>query len=81
MDGRLTNRQFLQISEAISGPNMESIAQGYMDLDLDTIASIRHDNQWRVGASNKAILRAWASLPGNQGRNQKKVSTSTGNIS
>ena len=73
MDGKLTNKQYVQLSEAISGTNMESVAQGYMDIDLDVITSIKQENHWRVGASNRALLQAWATKPQNQGRNQTKV--------
>ena len=72
--GLLTNKQYVQLSEAISGSNMESIAQGYMDLDSDTIDSIREDNNYKAAASNRAMIRRWANQPKNNNPNQTRVS-------
>ena len=73
MDGKLTNKQYVQLSEAISGPNMEFVVQGYMDIDLDVIMSIKQQNHWRVRASNRALLQEWVTKPQNQGQDQTKV--------
>ena len=35
--GRLTNRQITRLGAAISVDNMESIAEGYMDIDPETV--------------------------------------------
>ena len=74
-DGRLTNIQYIQLSEAISGSNMVSIAQGFLDLDSDTIDSIREDNNYKAAASNRAMIKRWADQPKNQ-RDQTRVSAS-----
>ena len=75
-NGLLTNRQYILLSHAISGPNMESIAQGYMDLDMDIICSIRYQNMGNVAQGNKAMIQKWANQPKNSNPNQTRVSAS-----
>ena len=70
--GQLTNWQYVQLSDAISGHGMESIAQGFMDIDMDVIASIKQSNHFIVQPSNKAMLRRWANQNSNE--YQTKVS-------
>ena len=70
-DGKISNRQYMKLADAISGPNMESIAQGYLDIDPDVIASIKHENLNKVNQSNVELLRRWAKK--NDGPQQRKV--------
>ena len=41
-DGWLTNQQYVQLARAISSRDMETIAQGYFDVDIETITL----NRW-----------------------------------
>ena len=77
MSGRLTNRQYTQLSEAISLPNMETIAQGYLDMDPEIITSIKHENLYKAAQSNRDMMRRWANKTENSGPDQTKVSTHT----
>ena len=73
--GRLTNHQYMKLAEAISTHNMETIAQGYMDIDSENIAGIKQDNFYKSVPSNRDMLKRWADQPANSGPNQTKVST------
>ena len=72
-DGQLTNYQYMKLAEAISGHNMETIAQGYLNIDSETISSIKQDNFYKAAPSNRGMLEKWANM--NMGRNQTKVGT------
>ena len=72
-DGQLTNYQYMKLAEAISGHNMETIVQGYLNIDSETISSIKQDNFYKATPSNRGMLEKWANM--NMGRNQTKVST------
>ena len=72
MSGRLTNKQYTQLSEAISLPRMETIAQGYLDMDPENIASIKHENFYQAAQSNRAMVRRWANKTENSGPDQTK---------
>ena len=74
-EGRLTNRQYTQLADAISGPNMETIAQGYLNLDPEHIISIKQNNHYNTAPSNRDMLRRWANRTENSGPDQTKVST------
>ena len=71
-DKRLTNRQIAQLAEAISLPRMETIAQGYLDIDPENIITIKHENLYKAAQSNRDMVRRWAY--GNPGPNQVRVS-------
>ena len=63
---QLTNRQIVRLAAAISTDNMTSIAEGYMDIDNETVKNIRR-NEGDSEAFNRAILRYWANKhPDNQ---------------
>ena len=47
-NGWLTNNQYVRLAEAISGHNMETIAQGYFNIDSETIPSIKQDNFYKI---------------------------------
>ena len=70
-DGKLNRRQYTQLAEAISGPSMETIAQGYLDIDPELIVSIKQQHLNRATQSNMDILRRWANR--NDGPQQCKV--------
>ena len=75
MAGRLTNRQYTLLCEAISGINMETIAQGYFYIDVEKIVSIKQDNFYKTVPSNRDMLLRWANRNENSGPDQTKVST------
>ena len=56
---KLTNKQIVRLAAAISIDNMSSIAEGYMDINNETVKNIRR-NEADSEAFNRAILRYWA---------------------
>ena len=58
--GRLTNRQFVLLGRAISSPDMESIALGYLQFDEEIIKSLHYEHRGNVEAFNRDILKRWA---------------------
>ena len=69
---QLTNKQIARLAEAISGPSMETIAQGYLDIDPENITAIKHENFYKIDKSNRDVLKRWAYR--NPGPNQVGVS-------
>ena len=64
--GPLTRRQVVRLAAAISADNMESIAEGYMDINDVTIKNIRRDAS-NSEAFNRDVIRHWANKhPENQ---------------
>ena len=62
----LTRRQIVRLGATISADNMESIAEGYMDIDDVTIKNIRRDAS-NSEAFNRDVIRHWANKhPENQ---------------
>ena len=62
----LTNRQIVRLAAAISADNMTSIAEGYMDINNETVKNIRR-NEADSEAFNRAILWYWMNKnPNNQ---------------
>ena len=76
-DGKISNKQYTKLADAISSTSMVTIAQGYLDINPENIASIKQENLNQVIPSNVAMLRRWANRPENSGPDQRKVSTHT----
>ena len=60
LSGQLTNRQYVQLGRAISSPDMESIALGYLNIDLMIIKSKQFEHRGNCEAFNRDILKRWA---------------------
>ena len=56
--GRLTPRQIVQLASVISADNMESIAEGYLGINDETIKNIRRDAS-NSEAFNRYIVKHW----------------------
>ena len=56
--GQLTQKQIVRLAAAISADNMESIAEGYLDVTPETVKNIRRDAS-NAEAFNRDILRHW----------------------
>ena len=67
----LTNHQYVQLGRAISSPNMESIALGYLNFDEETIKNLHYEHRGNAEAFNRDILKRWANH--NSGSHQVKV--------
>ena len=59
--GVLTNRQIGHLAHTISADSMESIAEGYMDIDDATIRNIRRDAS-NSEAFNRSIIKHWKNM-------------------
>ena len=57
---QLTNRQIVRLAAAISIDNMDSIAEGYMGIEPETVKNLQDENRGKAQAFNSAILRYWA---------------------
>ena len=55
---QLTRKQIARLAAAISADNMHYIAEGYMDMDPDTIRNIRRDAS-SSEAFNRDAIRHW----------------------
>ena len=63
---RLTPNQIVRLASAISADNMESMAEGYLDLNPETVKNIRRDAS-NSEAFNRDVIRYWANKnPDNQ---------------
>ena len=69
--GRLTNRHYVRLGRAISSPDMESIALGYLNINEEIIKSLRYEHRGNSEAFNRDILKKWAYR--NPGANQVEV--------
>ena len=64
--GQLTRKQIVRLAASISADNMQSIAEGYMDISPETIKNIRRDAS-NAEAFNRDVIRHWANKnPDNQ---------------
>ena len=57
--GRVTRKQIVRLGAAISADNMESIGEGYLDINPETIRNIRRDAS-NSEAFNRDVIRHWA---------------------
>ena len=57
--GHVTRKQIVRLATAISADNMESIAEGYMDICNETVKNMWRENQGKVEAFNRDVLRYW----------------------
>ena len=55
----LTPKQIVRLASAISADNMESVAEGYLDIAPETINNIRRDAS-NSEAFNRDVIRYWA---------------------
>ena len=55
---QLTNRQIVRLARAISADNMESIAEGYLDISPETVKNLRRDTSY-AEAFNRDVIRQW----------------------
>ena len=65
-NGRLTNKQYVQLADTISGRDMETIAQEFFNIDSEIIASIKQENRG-VAWCNTEMLKRWACQEANSG--------------
>ena len=56
--GRLTRKQIVRLAAAISADNMESVAEGYMEISDETIKNMRRDAT-SSEAFNRDAIRHW----------------------
>ena len=56
--GRVTQKQIVCLGASISADNMESIGEGYMDIDDVTIKNIRRDAS-SSEAFNRDVIKHW----------------------
>ena len=70
-DGKLTNWQYVHLAYAISIQAMESIALGYLGIELEVIDSLKEEHKNNTEKFKRELLRIWAYK--NSGSDQVKV--------
>ena len=70
-DGELTGKQIVLLGSAISSVAIESIAEGYLKINNETVVSLRQKNQGKHEGLVKDLIRHWAYK--NSGPDQVKV--------
>ena len=55
---QLSRRQIVRLAAAISTDNMESIAEGYLDISPETVKNIRRDTS-NSEAFNRDVIGYW----------------------
>ena len=68
---QLTNKQIVRLAASISVCNMEIIAEGYLDINEETLKSLRHEHRENPEAFNRDIIKRWAYM--NPGPDQVQV--------
>ena len=58
----LNNRQIVRLAAAISTPDMETVALGYLDLDEPLLKSLKREYKEQPEAFNREILRKWSNM-------------------
>ena len=68
----MTNRQIVRLAAAISSDNMESIAEGYMDISPETVKNLRRDAS-NSEAFNRDVIRDWVNKNSGPSQSQVKI--------
>ena len=58
--GELTNEQIVRLGVEISTQDMESFAEGYLDISDATIKSLKDQHKNNMDAFNRDLIRNWA---------------------
>lgn len=69
--GQVTEEQRFRLARAISRPNMESIAVGYLGFDEDTVETLVDKYRGNPEAFNREVIRRWINK--HQGTTQRMV--------
>ena len=75
--GMLSPQQIVRLAAVISRRDMESIAEGYMDISHETLLSLKDQHRDDTEAFNRDVIRRWAYKPENCGSQQIQVKRST----
>ena len=59
-DWTLTNSDIARLAAAISSTNMDTIAVRYLDMDPDTLESMRDQHRGKAEAFNREVIKRWA---------------------
>ena len=71
--GQLSPNQIVRLARVITVDNMESIAEGYLEIEEETIKNLQHENKGKAEAFNRSVLRYWKNK--NPETNQNLVSS------
>lgn len=73
-DMTLTDADIVALARSVSAPNMESIAEGYLGIEPETIANLKRSHREDVEGFNREIIRKWTFKTANAGPGQVQVS-------
>ena len=68
---QLTRKQIVRLATAISADNMAAIAEGYMDIETETVKNLQYENRDKAQAFTRDVIRLWTNK--NSGPNQIQV--------
>ena len=71
-NGKLSNRQRVRLAAIITKHGMKSIAEGYFELNEETVKNLETENKDNVEAFNREVIKKWEYT--NSCDNQVKVS-------
>ena len=71
-NGKLSNRQRVRLAATITKHGMKSIAEGYFELNEQTVKNLETENKDDVEAFNREVIKKWENM--NPCDNQVKVS-------
>ena len=72
--GNITGPQYVRLSQVISSSNMESIALGYFDINIDRIKQLKEARREDSQGFVRDVIQEWACRhPGNQIQVRKAV--------
>ena len=58
----LTQKQIVDLARTISAVNMESIALGYLGLEIEHVMNLKAGNIDNPEAFNRNIIRTWSNM-------------------
>ena len=73
-DWTLTNSDIARLAAAVSSTNMDTIVVRYLDMDPETLESMRDGHRGKAEAFNREVIRRWAYK--NPGPHQVQVNLS-----
>ena len=59
-DWTLTNSDIARLAAAVSSTNMDTIAVRYLDMDPDTLESMKDEHRGKAEAFNREVIKRWA---------------------
>ena len=56
---KLSSKQIIDLAAVIDAEQMESIAEGYLGIEHETIKNLKYENKHNAEAFNRSVIRHW----------------------